>query len=696
MNSFYFEEKLKEYFNLASKEKSVRLLTFKLVNIIKELLDETSEAIKEVYIVETSPTLFQLLEKYSVFGVEPIYSAELVKVVNEIKPYLQQSENIQHIEDSLNRIEEELNILNEVLTGGKIDQKSSMSFPVNEKSGNLKSNYGMIEQIQISIYTNKKSNKVEFLIMPSLPKLEERFEEQILKSWNYAVNYLKSRYKKFNANLEVTIKFVNKLGIYEGNSLGVALTIGFIQELLRYYNLRDAISYENNIISTGSMEEKGEIGEVGEEIISLKVETVFYSMGDIFLIPQKDYAHAEKKINTLLEKYPKRNLTLIPIREINDVIMRRDALKIERQNIIKWSGKKLLKNKIVVTLLFLLVVILSGVYYVNYDDNPSQIEVTKNRYKIKNKSGKILWYKERMQIEYISNNTDYSWNSMRIIDIDNNGKNEVFLTLLKESYKLFLFDNKGNEIWSFSHTDSVASSSENFTGNFEIRGIIDTISQNGRKVIFAYFQHNAYYPSGILTLDLATGKKVNNILWNSGAITGAILEDWNEDGKKEIIAGGASNGMNSAFLFSIDYDNLEGSSPSSEDYILQNIRIADYNKYYIFEQTDYGNYLFPKYSAVLGRPIINNILLQINIYEGNADFYNSDFGYVIRFDKGLEPIKTVIGDQAIVERDRLVKEGKLNYPLTDTFEFHHSIMNNIKYWDGDKFVKFNKEANRDL
>ncbi|MCB9249462.1 MAG: hypothetical protein H6613_13395 [Ignavibacteriales bacterium] len=74
---------------------------------------------------------------------------------------------------------------------------------------------------------------------------------------------LKAKINKIKSNLEVTIRFVNKLGIYEGDSLGVALTVGFIQELLRYYDLREEISYENNIITTGSMNEEGQIGSVG-------------------------------------------------------------------------------------------------------------------------------------------------------------------------------------------------------------------------------------------------------------------------------------------------------------------------------------------------------------------------------------------------------------------------------------------------
>lgn len=692
MQSFYFEKRLKEYFTLAFQDKYSRILLFKLSEFHEELLSTNDEILIEIYTLETAQNLLFKLDSYSAYGLEPVQTQRIIDVFKESTINIIDLDLKQKIQNNLIRIQREIDKLQLILSGKEIENETGkLSFPVLEKTRNDITSLGMIEEIEVSINPNKNLSGIKFFIVPSLPHIEEKLNDQIQKSWNYAINYINLKYKKFTPNLEISIKFVNKFGIYEGDSLGVALTIGFIKELLRYYDFRDTLSYENNVIITGSVEDNGKIGEVGNEIIKSKVETVFYSLGKLFFVPQKDYSVAEKKLNSLLKIYPNRVFSLIPIREINDIIMRRDALRIERQNFIKWSGKKILKNKISVTLLVLFIGLLMSIYYVNFDDNPSQIEITTNRYLIKNKSGKLLWYKDRKPVTQIEKGAEYSWNRMRIMDVDNDNVNEVFLTYLLNSNKLLLFNKSGKEIWSYEHFDSITSKSEIFTGNFQVQGIIDTISQNGRKVLFTYVQHNNYYPNGIICLDLETGKKVNNILWNSGAITGAILEDWNEDGKKEIIAGGASNGMNSAFLFSIDADKLEGTSPTSENYLFQNVRIADYNKYYIFEQTDYGTYFFPKYCAVLGKPDINNNLLNANICEGEADIYKSHFGYSIRFDKKMNPVMIVIGDEAVVERDRYVKQGKLKYPFTDTEEFHDSIMNKIKYWNGEKFVKYSEQ-----
>ncbi len=140
-------------------------------------------------------------------------------------------------------------------------------------------------------------------------------------------------------------------------------------------------------------------------------------------------------------------------------------------------------------------------------------------------------------------------------------------------------------------------SEEIFTGSFESHGIIDTVQVGSRTELFAYFQHHNYYPTCIIRLDLITGERLGNALWHPGAIGGAVIMDWNQDGKKEIIAGGASNGMHSAYLFSIDVDKLTGTFPSSEEKRFLNMELADFNKYILFPMTDYGKLMFPNYNA---------------------------------------------------------------------------------------------------
>ncbi len=385
MNSFYFEEKRKEYLEISSNVKSVRVLIFKLVDFFEELLSQPSEQIKEVFILESAPELIKMLEIYSAYGITPDKTERVISVSEKLISYIPQ------IEKYLPKLKDELSNLKQILNGEILEKRGSLSFPVIEKTDT--ESYGLMEELEISIHTNKKRNKIDFHIVPSLPKIEERLQKQIDYSWEYAVNYLKRRYKKFTPNLLVTIKYVNKLGIYEGNSLGIALTIGFIQELFKYYDLREEISIDSSISATGSMTINGEVGEVGKEIIRVKTEAVFYSPIDKFIIPQKDFDHANNRLSELLKVYPQRRLKLIPVMNIADVTTRRDTLSIEKQNIITWGGRKVIRNKTTLIFSILLLVILFGFYYLNQDDNPVNYEFAGNKILFKNKYNKILWSK---------------------------------------------------------------------------------------------------------------------------------------------------------------------------------------------------------------------------------------------------------------------------------------------------------------
>ncbi|MBK7107195.1 MAG: hypothetical protein IPH62_18125 [Ignavibacteriae bacterium] len=360
---------------------------------------------------------------------------------------------------------------------------------------------------------------------------------------------------------------------------------------------------------------------------------------------------------------------------------------------IKWISKKLIKHKLILIVLILLLFARSSYNYFNIDDNPYKIETDRTSYIIKNSKNEILWIKKSADLTYYLNgrykNSPVSIaNFGNIYDIDDDGKNEVLLTYAADYAPLILFNHKGEELWRYFHYDSLESKNEKFTGRFGINGIIDTIHNKNIKEVLIYFQHNNYYPNGILKLNLQTGKPVSKILWHPGGIVGAVLDDFNKDGIKEIIAGGISNGMHRAFLFSIDHNKMNGTFPTDENYKFLNMELADFNNYILFPITDMGNLYFNKYNAASHEPLIEGDKLRISVNEGDANIYLNKFWYGVELNRDYFPTHIVIGDNASVDRDKLVKRGVLNYPLSDTHEFREIIMNKIEYWNGKKFVGF--------
>jgi len=118
------------------------------------------------------------------------------------------------------------------------------------------------------------------------------------------------------------------------------------------------------------------------------------------------------------------------------------------------------------------------------------------------------------------------------------------------------------------------------------------------------------------------------------------------------------------------------------------MKLADFIKYILFPISDMGSLYFDKYNAVSREPSLERDILKVPINEGNIHIYSYKFWYGVELNRNLIPTHIIIGDNVSVERDKLVKKGILNYPLTDTHEYRQILLEKIEYWNGEKFVRF--------
>lgn len=690
MNYFECENKQQELLSLINRNISPRYTLLKVIEYLEQIIKEVEPSLIEPFVCEIIPNLKILLKKFSPFGFNPEITHQLLDSIIKLSSIEEISDYIPHIEFEIKRIESQVYELENTLNGVEknIESSSKVHFPIIEKSEHI--NYGLLDYLQVTLVKKKYNKNNEFLLHPSAIDVENRINDQVLNSWSYAQKYFEKNYRNKIPFFQIIINFEKSYAIYEGSSLGIALTIAFISELLNYFDLRDDLYLKSNIVSTGSVSKEGIIEPITEEIIKTKLQTVFFSNFAKFIIPKEDEVFASNFIKNLSVEYPKRKIEIIGVNNILDVINRRNLIEIKPKNIFVWGSRKLIKNKTSAIIFVMLFFFLGGYFYFGQDLNPNNIEFTGEKILIKNKFNKVLWYKEHLlSKKSLLNITLMDSLYARIIDINDDGTNEVLITKIQDKLELFLFDSDGNEIWNYFITDSIKTEIEKFNGAFFINGIIDTIHNKGVKELYVMFQHHTYYPSGISRVNLETGKQIGEFLWHPGSIGGAKIIDWNKDGKKEILAGGVSNGLHSAVFFSINIDELKGTFPTAENYTFLDKNIAKFNTYIKFPQTDYAKHYFPIYNAVQGRPYFkSNNQIAIRIYEGKANLMEADFGYSVRLDRKLIPVEIVLGDEHIVTRDKLVKSGVLSPPFTDTQEFHKSIKNGIEFWDGKKFVRY--------
>ena len=343
----------------------------------------------------------------------------------------------------------------------------------------------------------------------------------------------------------------------------------------------------------------------------------------------------------------------------------------------------------------LFVIVISGL--IDFDTNPAILENDGFMLHVKNKNEKILWSK-KISYDYSDESHKAAINiSQKIVDINDDGINEVILTsedlrhTKNESdyNRVVCFNSKGELIWHYNFRDSILTK-EGLPERRYQTFLIDTLTEKGMKVLYLFSTHNIIYPSAVYKLNLLNGERLKGTLWSQGHFAGALINDFNKDGKKELVAAGINNGLERCFIFSINLNELNGQTPTIDKYYYVNKKTAHFNEYVLLPKSDYNDYYKRRFNFLLRGDLvfqsdINKFIF--TIYEGNPTYPNTLGGYRIDFDRNLENCGIIIGDDIHVKRDLLVAKELLNQPYTNSKEFTDVLLNQVKYWDGEKFVK---------
>jgi len=671
-------------------------LIFVLYEYYKFLLNIENEQLIQSYLPEFIEEYTHLIKDYTAYYKSPEFTLSLIKQTELLTTQFPASELSESLSSSLNKITNELNNLRELLNGGQLyDQiKDKLCFPLIEESNaeDIQEQTGILETVTIKISRAKNENK--FLIVPSETRIEQQLKEQINVSWQQAIIAVKRYVKKIAAYHEVVIHFDKRVGFYRGNSLGIALTISFIEELLKHYNSPIIIRSINSTAITGGVNSGGELIGISKEIIKKKVDCVFFSPIQTFVVPESDMKYADEQLKILKEEFPNRELQIIGISSLNDLLDRRSLINIKKQKLIIRSGKFVKKNWVSAAVAFLLTIIFSYLFVLDFDDNPFSFTVDTQHFYVKNRKGKVLWVKKglfnRKQIDNPSLLTKY----FMIVDINDDGKNEVIitnqLTDLKvpksTSSSVVCFNNSEELIWQYSFKDEVISKRERLSTEYDAL-IVDTTTFKGEKNLVLFVNNSTSFSSAIFRLNLSTGERLPGTLWCSGHTTRGIIEDLNHDGQKDVLCVGLDNGYEDAVFFGYNIDNTTIVRPSTDDYLIKDFSIAKMISYIRIPKTDYDilkNYRTPGIESDFFKDDPEGKYYQFIVYS-YLDDMGSTLWYQVNYN--LIDVNIIVDNRFRVMRDSLVAHGKLPLPYTDTPEYVNQQKSKILYWNNSKWVK---------
>lgn len=643
--------------------------------------------------------------KYEVWGIDPEFSQKLLKQITSISQLQFSSEFHNILNSEIERIKRQLEKQNLILEGKDYENTSELSafFPLIDRDAD-DDFYGIVDSVTVRISKSTGMDKPacplgRFIIVPSEMEIEKKILEQCKKSWILALNLAREYVKKPNKHHEVIISFDKKQGFYEGNSLGTALTISFLEQILKFYNPVYIINIKEQSAFTGGVTETGEVLCTGEEIIKRKVAAVFFSEINTFVFPKYEETYAYFALTQLKQKYPQRKLKLIPVEDFTDVLNRRDIVDIKKQKLVVRTGKFVKKNWISAFATVLLSILFAYLFVMDFDDNPASLEHDSHTLYVKNKKGRILWTLTSNPKIDILVYPELIKNFAKILDINNDTENELLFikTAVDEKNKnqdrgtIICFDSYQKIKWKYTFRDTVYSERENLQPLYDIY-LIDTTTIENKKTILCYANNSTSFSSAIFALDLNTGERVNNTQWNSGFTWDAVIVDIDENGEREsIVAIGADNGFNDGVIYGVKLKNLNGFRPTTPEYKINNLSQTELIFYIRIPKTDYD---ILRGDRVVGLQVgsldYNGIKKEFHFTTLSAMDETNRVHFPSRYYK--LNINTMQFDIYMIDkfsslRDSLVTKGKLKPPYTDTKEYKEIIKNNILYWKDGEWVK---------
>jgi hypothetical protein len=685
VNILEIENKFTNLKEFLSENYSKRSKLLKISEFYSILLSSGNQNQFEAYVSEFIHSYFSWINDFEIRGLNPVRIESLINQLTDLK-------TIAFLQTHNSEIDSALSVLNDKLQQSKSwlrnnknsGTKNIIYFPVLENNQS-ENEIGYLETLYIDI----KNGENKFHITPAEAESDTQLQKQIEISWDIALKYCATLIKKIKPAHTVDLHFENRLGVYVGNSLGIALTLAFIEAILKHYNSPTIIKINGVIAVSGGIDNNSKVISTSKVIIEAKVETVFYSDAQIFCVPKIDEIWAEKKLLELKKINPERNLKIVGLADLEDILSRRNVVDIHKRNIVVRVFRYTLRKWKSIILAALLTLIFIFIFALDFDNNPVLFQQKGKLLSVQNKNGKMLW-----NVNLIFDPTvigqDLTAGSRKIIDINGDGLNEILICEEDFGYddnrrgRIVCFDNKKNVVWDYNFRDTV-STFRTWTNNYFI-SLIDTITIQKSKTVLLRARNEPNFPNAVFMLDLKSGKRLDslNTLWNAGGITNSIIGDFNEDGKKELVLGGLNNGYECAVFFSVNLDKIKGQTPSKDRYVFKNIPNAILNNYILLPHTDYGKLMFRNNVVPYNTLFFDSKSkeFQVSTYEG----LDNPILFHYRFDKNFNFLWVDCADNAQQQRDSLVAQGILRLPYTNTSEYFKILKDEIRYWDGTKFI----------
>lgn len=231
------------------------------------------------------------------------------------------------------------------------------------------SNFGIVQSLECSISVNKNGNTQNLLIENIVDVKNNDLTKagiDIIASAGKIISLFGKKAGSIESK-KICLKFRDVSGIYKGTSFGVGASLVISANYLINSNSRIRFLISNSAAFTGSIDSNGNVIKLPEESLITKIEAAFFSWIKFVVIPYDNIPAAGEKLFLLNKKYPDKELKIIGVKNIREIIENSDVIKIEEDNFYTFSKKFIERHKITAfSLMSFILVLLTAFLVWNY------------------------------------------------------------------------------------------------------------------------------------------------------------------------------------------------------------------------------------------------------------------------------------------------------------------------------------------
>jgi len=505
---------------------------------------------------------------------------------------------------------------------------------------------------------------------------------------------LKTEYGLSLPPCTLLFSFSEKNFLYSGESLSLPLATLSLSQKLIASQRRFYFVYSREAAFTGKIDLNGEIQRISADALEEKVRAVFYSGLRYLVIPAQNLKEARSFLFNLLAKHPWRRLELIGVDNIREIIADSricQKIKIPLITHLARTRGPLIRRSMLAVLA--LAVMITALVIINKNPSfhfwkirhPVIIELHDSRLFARNPEEQLLWtFPLRRPFRPDSL-------QQKFVDLDGDGEDEIlisgdYLSEEKLSAELFCLKKSGKLLWSYQPGRKIKTLTDEFSNHYTIKKFeaANFSRTSPEKSVLVIGNHVTWYPTQIVLLD-ARGKLLGEY-WHTGHLGQAalLIEDLDEDGWKEIIAGGTNNDFQQACLLVLDPRSISGSSPGSgnPDFRFRDLPEGTQEYYLLIPRTTINQTMNLRNYIVTIQLFREEKILEITTHEFSKEvscrmMYNFDFRLTPLFSRPTDTLTEAVKELVISRVLPLHAETELR-----------SLKERIRYWDGQAWVNY--------